>query len=772
MDARQLNGVTVKSAYPQANANRILALLQGTKYLSAIDLTDAFYQIKLEKSSRRKTAFAVQSRGTFMYKRMPMGLCNSSATISELVQGIFGCDLEPWVFHYIDDFIVATDTFERHIEILAQVALKLREAGLQISTQKSRFCMSRLVFLGYVVDEAGIRPDPSKIAPILDLPRPKNVREVRRLIGMAGWYRRFIDGFSTITAPLTDLIKKAKQKFSWTDEAQAAFESLKLALTSSPVLGIPDYSLPFQIECDASDHGMGAVLVQTQNGEERVIAFMSAKLNAAQRNYHVTERECLAVLTAIEKFRPYIEGTKFTVITDHASLVWLKNFKDPTGRIARWALKMQSYDFDIKHRKGTHMVVPDALSRAIESIEIESLAETSDDSYCALRDSVKKAPDKFLDHRVDNGIVIKHTGIRLTGNDDGWRVVVPKDHRAKILQECHDDILAAHGGYLKTLHRVQRRYTWPKMRAEIAKYVSRCDTCRATKQSNTSQIAPMGNYRDPESPWKMMAIDFMGPFPMSKARNRFLLIVVDLFSKYTLLHPMRNASAEETVKFLKNNDFLKFGCPEILISDNGAQLTSKTFTGLLSEYNVKHWRTANYHAQANATEAANKTIKNALRASIRDSKSQRDWDVLLPEINCALNTSYHTATKFSPFSILYGYEMHTDGKTYHAQDSDASHKPQIQAIREKVALHLRNAYEKSKHYYDTRARNIQYNPGDTVWKKNTVLSKAGEYYSSKLGDRYVKCVVKRQAGTNTYLLTDETGREIGIFSTKDLKPHH
>lgn len=229
---------------------------------------------------------------------------------------------------------------------------------------------------------------------------------------MAGWYRRFIHNFSAITAPMTDLIKKAKQKFIWTDEAQKAFNELKTALTSAPVLGIPNFDLPFIIECDASDIGMGAVLVQIQDGEERVIAYMSAKLNAAQRKYRVTERECLAVLTAIEKFRQYIGGTKFTVITDHASLVWLKNFKDPSGRIARWALKLQAHDFDIKHRKGAHMVVPDALSRAIETVELVAIKNTTDKAYIELRKNIQQQPNAYIDYRVDNDIIIRHIGIR------------------------------------------------------------------------------------------------------------------------------------------------------------------------------------------------------------------------------------------------------------------------------------------------------------------------------------------------------------------------
>lgn len=456
---------------------------------------------------------------------------------------------------------------------------------------------------------------------------------------MAGWYRRFINNFSAITVPITNLIKKSKTKFEWTEEAQKAFGKLKEALTSAPILATPNFELPFQIECDASDIGIGAVLVQIQDGEERVIAFMSAKLNAAQQKYYATERECLAVLTAIEKFRQYIEGAKFTVVTDHASLVWLQNFRDPTGRIARWALRMQAHDFEIKHRKGRHMVVPDALSRAIEAVDVMKFADTTDQPYIRMRNDIGEIPGNYRDCRVDNGVILKYVGAWSSENDDGWKIYVPTDFRRMVLEECHDNILAAHGGHLKTLHRVKEMYYWPGMRKEIAEYVNECETCRATKPTNKCQLSPMGKYRDPERPWKMIAIDFMGPFPLSKRGHRQLLVVIDLFSKFVLLKPLRKASAEATAEFLESEVFLKYGVPCVLISDNGPQLTSTLFADFLTKYQVKHWKTASYHPQANATEAANKTIVNALRAYIKHDQSQRDWDVHLPKINCALNSS-------------------------------------------------------------------------------------------------------------------------------------
>lgn len=296
---------------------------------------------------------------------MAFGLCHSGATLCRLVDRVIGCDLEPYVFVYLDDIIIATDDFETHFDILSKLSQRITAAGLTISVSKSRFCMRSLKYLGYIVDENGIKPDPEKVSAIEEYPVPKTVKDVRRLIGLTGWYRRFIPDFASISAPITALIQKNCAKIVWTAEAQEALIRIKVALTSAPILANPNYDLPFIIQTDASDAGMGAVLVQGEGKEERVIAYWSQKLSSAQRKYQTTERECLAVILAVEKFRPYIEGAKFTVITDHASLLWLRNLKDPTGRLGRWALRLQPYDFMLKHRKGKFMVVADALSRAI-----------------------------------------------------------------------------------------------------------------------------------------------------------------------------------------------------------------------------------------------------------------------------------------------------------------------------------------------------------------------------------------------------------------------
>lgn len=299
--------------------------------------------------------------------------------------------------------------------------------------------MRSLKYLGYIVGDKGISPDPEKIAAIKDYAVPKNARDVRRLLGLIGWYRRFISNFATMTAPISALLKKNVTKFSWSTEAQTAFRKVQEALTSAPVLANPDYAKPFIVQTDASDIGMGAILVQGEGDEEKVVAYWSQELNPAQRKYQTTERECLAVILAIEKIRPYIEGLEFTVITDHASLLWLRNLKDPTGRLGRWALRLQPYRFTLKHRKGRFMVVADALSRAVGAIEEVSSVE--DSWYDRIMLGVSETPENFSNFRVVDGEVQKkyRKGDEGPGYEPLWRTLVHRTNRNEILKQNHDD---------------------------------------------------------------------------------------------------------------------------------------------------------------------------------------------------------------------------------------------------------------------------------------------------------------------------------------------
>lgn len=366
LDSRKLNAVTRKDAYNLPYVSEILDNLRDARYLSSVDLSKAFWQIPIHEPDQEKTAFYVPGRGTLKFKVTAFGLTNAPATQQRLVDLLFGPEFELKVFAYLDDIIIISRTFEEHVALLDRVLEKLQFANLTINLSKCQFFRSKLRYLGYIVDSQGLRTDPDKVEAILNYPTPKNRKEVKRFLGTASWYRRFIPNFSTIAGPLNRLTstKKNAPQFTWSDEAENSFLELKSLLVQAPILACPDFSKPFEVHTDASNFGVGAMLCQTINGVEHPVAFMSRSLNGAERNYSVTEREALAVLTALEHWRCYLEnGQTFQVYTDHAALKWFISLTNPTGRLARWGVRLSAFNFEIKHRRGKDNIIPDSLSR-------------------------------------------------------------------------------------------------------------------------------------------------------------------------------------------------------------------------------------------------------------------------------------------------------------------------------------------------------------------------------------------------------------------------
>lgn len=278
LDARKLNTRTKRDAYPLAHVGRILGRLGKTRYLSTIDLKDAFLQIPLCPESKPLTAFCIQGRGMFQYTRLPFSLTNSPATLSRLMDKILGAGaLEPQIFVYLDDIIVASETFEEHIKLLEEVAKRLREANLSINLKKSQFCRFDVPFLGYLLSCDGLKPDPSKVQAILDFEAPKTIRQIRRFLGMVNYYRRFIGDFSEIPAPISDLLAGKPKIVRWTSEAEQAFRKIKERLITAPILANPDFDKEFSVQTDVSDRAVAGVLSQLQEGSERAISFFFRK---------------------------------------------------------------------------------------------------------------------------------------------------------------------------------------------------------------------------------------------------------------------------------------------------------------------------------------------------------------------------------------------------------------------------------------------------------------------------------------------------------------
>lgn len=324
VDYRRLSSVPKKDAYPIPYVNQILNQLRDARYLSSIDLKSAYWQIPIAKDSREKTAFTVPGRGLYQFKRMAFGLTNAPATWQRLIDQVLGPPLEPSVFVFLDDIIIVTSTFSRHIEVLSEVFQRLIAAGLTINKEKTQLCRAELKYLGYKVDYRGLYVDPDKVSAISNILSPTSKKEVRSFIGATSWYRRFIPDYASKVSALTQLIHK-NVPFKWNERAEEAFRSIKKLLVEAPILSCPKFELPFELHCDASNEGIGSVLTQRDESGEHVISYASRTLNRAEKYYSTTKKECLAVIWAIEHYRSHLEGAKFTVYTDHHSLIWLAN---------------------------------------------------------------------------------------------------------------------------------------------------------------------------------------------------------------------------------------------------------------------------------------------------------------------------------------------------------------------------------------------------------------------------------------------------------------
>lgn len=796
LDLRKVNSLTIKDAYPLPLIDGLLGRLQETKFISKIDLKEAFWQIPLAVPSRPLTAFTIQGRPLYQFKVMPFGACNAPQTMCRLMHKIIPHELHDRIFVYLDDLLIVTATYHEQIELLKIVSKKLYDANLTINLEKSEFILREVKYLGFLVGEDGLRVDPMKIQAIVEYPAPSSLKQTRRLLGMAGWYRRFIPNFAEVTSAITELLKGKGKKFVWTAEAQLAFHTLKSLLSSAPVLTNPDYKRPFFIRCDASTNGVGGVLYQKNDDDvERPISYMSYKLNHAQRNYTVTEQECLAALLCVKKFRPYIEGYRFTLITDHASLKWLMSQKELSGRLARWSLKLQGYDFAIEHQKGTENIVPDALSRVHENfaadlekevpvfcslIDLDSSEFDQDIDYNELRMKIEKHPESYENLKSQNGKVYIHLEPKADSDLSDlstWKLWIPGSLTSQILQEEHDNPIASHGGLRKTLDRIRRYFYWPGMRSQVKNYIVKCDVCKRTKAPNRILRPTLGTPSIVDRPWQKIYMDLLGPYPRSKKGKTMILIILDQLTKFVILKTLNKGSATDITSFVRDEIFHVYGAPEMVHTDNGVQFIGKEMKNLLSEFGVRHITTAYYSPQANASERVNRSILAAIRAYVKSDHTT--WDKNLPEIACALRNSVHSSTSCSPYFALFGRHQINHGKSYELlRELQCENENDVQLldlsdrlslIHEKVKSNLKKAYEQYSRPYNLRSRDRTFVVGQKVYYRLHPLSDATRKFSAKFADKFAVGFVKSKIGRVNYVLENEQHKTLGTFHAKDLQ---
>ena len=676
-DYRQLNAITIKDAYPLPRIDDSLEALRANSYFTKLDLLSGFWQIAMARNDREKTAIATPC-GLQQFTVMPFGLTNAPATFQRLMDRVLvGLTWERCIV-YLDDIIVFGKTFQEHNANLQAVLERIIASNLKLNPAKCEFALTEIAYLGHRITQNGIGVDLDKVEAINRIETPNNRQKLRRFLGMATYYKRFINNFSEIAYPLTKLTS-IKVEFVWLDKEQEAFERLKSALKSAPLLAAPDFSKGFQVCTDASMVGIGAVLEQ----DGRPIAYASRACSTPEQNYSATEREALAVVWAVRYFKHYLYGREIEIKTDHKPLHDLKMNRHPDENLGRVLLKLQELNHKITYLPGKHNLVSDVLSRDtvpvpgqtdlpnIEMRENEVVTKRvrfnpntitfEDPDWISIQnqDEELKRVSEHLKQKRKN---ISHSEYRpkyhklsLSGDMivHGDRIVIPINSRQELIKKYHE--AHCHEKTGKLSQRLIRSYFWPRMEHDITEFCSKCDKCQKTKE-RLNNCPDLGEIADQSyKPLEFWSIDFQGPYKTSKRGNRYIVVAIDYGSKWVESIATQDCSAVTTARFIVDNIILRHGAPKRLHTDQGTNFESKLIYQLCRLYNIKKSRSSPYHPQGNGlVERENRSIKNLLRSAISDDQS--DWDDALPHCVHARNTEVHSSTGYSPYEMLYAKE--------------------------------------------------------------------------------------------------------------------
>lgn len=782
VDYRKLNNVTKKDVYPLPRIDDSLDRLRRAKYFSSLDLKSGYWQIEVDERDREKTAF-VTPDGLYEFRVLPFGLCSAPATFQRMMDTVLA-DLK-WqsCLVYLDDVVVFSASFSEHLKRLRQVLEAIRSANLTLKPQKCHFGYEELKFLGHLVSAEGVRPDPEKTTAVAAFPTPADKKSVRRFLGLCAYYRRFIGNFSKIAEPLTRLTR-ADTPFVWSSEQETAFTELRHRLASPPVLGHFDEEAETEIHTDASNIGLGAVLVQRQEGVERVIAYASRTLSRPESNYSTTEKECLAVVWALAKFRPYLYGRPFKIVTDHHSLCWLANLRDPSGRLARWSLRLQEYDVTIVYKSGHAHEDADTLSRA----PVEPPAQHLEDD-CPFLGAVS-ITDLATRQRADAGLrpIMEHLEGRnvslppniarglsssfclrqgvlykknAAASNKTYLLVVPAGLRDEILFACHDEPSSGHLGITRTLARVRKSYYWPKLAACVKQYVQACRECQRRKSPSVKPAGLLNPIQPPRTPFDQVGMDLLGPFPLSSSGNKWIIVATDYLTRYAETKALPKGTASEVAQFFTESVVLRHGAPSCVITDRGTAFTARLLEKVFQLSCTTHRKTTAYHPQTNGlTERLNKTMTDMLSMYI--DVQHKTWDEVLPYVTFAYNTATQETTRFTPFRLLYGRDVQTmldamlpcDIDNIDNLDEDAECFVQrAEEARQLARVNIKKQQDVDTRRYNLRHRQVDYQPGDQVLVWTPVRRKG---LSEKLLSRYFGPykVLRRVSDVNYEVLPD------------------
>jgi hypothetical protein len=724
VDYRRLNSQTVKGCHPLPRIDDQVDRLTGGACFISLDLRSGYYQITLDEESRKYTSF-VTPHGQWEWTKMPFGLTNAPRVFQRYMNRILK-PVQDIAAVYLDDILIHAKTPEEATEGLRRVLEILRTEGLTLNLAKCTFLTTTVEFLGFEINEGMVRPGGKKTEAVRDFPTPKTVHHVRQFLGLTGYFRHFVKGYAAITRSLTQLLKK-DQVWRWTDEEEAAFQKLKIMLVERPVLALHKPGAMTEVHTDASALGVAGILLQKQDdGKLHPVAYYSRQTSEAESKYHSYELETLAVVESLKKFRSYLIGVQFTVVTDCNSLKASSSKKELIPRIARWWLQLQEYTFEVQYRPGERMKHADALSRnpspltkeeeedayvlRIEPATWVLSAQLTDPKVQDIKEVLSRPPVTEKDRFVYSHYTLRQDRVyRVTPRGLLW--LVPRGMRHEVVKIAHEAV--GHCGTDKTMWKIGEAYWFPNMRNYVDAFIKCCIPCLYSKRKTGKAEGFLNPIPKGTEPLKTVHVDHLGPFPRSKKRNAHLIVAVDAFTKFTFIKAVRSTDTKAVIEYLRDL-FCTYGVPEVLVTDRGTAFTAKRFENFCDQNKMRHVKVAVGTPRANGqVERLNRSILDILLTTEEENR----WDEQVRAVQFAINNTRNQSTKKTPSELLLGY-ISRGGEDVQLRDEVVVASKMLEdvvAARQEAAENIGKAQERQKTAFDQHRKPARlYAEGDQV----------------------------------------------------------
>lgn len=708
----ELNKKLVKMNYPIGDLQNIYQHLQGSHYFTVIDLNKAFLQCPLSEESRDMTSFSTIF-GKYRMKRVCFGLQVGSSVLSSYLDKIFNDIKFKYLINFCDDIVVYSPDKTSHLEHVKDVISRLAKHKLTVNVEKAKFFCTEISFLGHIIRNNTVTIDPERTVNIMKFPEPRTVKQVRQFVGMCAYWLKYIPNFADICRPLHALKKKGA-KFKWTKECQSAFETLKAKISNPPILQLADCSKPFVVQTDASDLGCAGILLQcNDDGDLMPIAYYSKKFTDAERKYSIYEKEAFAAIICIERWHEFLEIQPFKLLTDNMALSFILSKKRKFGRISRWIERLLNLPFTVEHRPGAENTVADALSRIWDRVEdntetneypvttpnqnineikinleknpdvtqqkspltvntVHSKFKQSktkgDTHFCGLINEIPMAMDDLKFHQKrDKKCLDVIDSIKKKSNHESYylhndvlmhkdskgksRIYLPSNLTNMVFAFFHNSLVGGHLGITRTVAKIKEYFYLPELEKIVKAKVNACHICAMSKNAVRKYEGKLISIPIEKS-LNTVFIDLLGPLPTSQAGNKYLLVMVDGFSRFLWIHTLRDCTSRQIISKLKQT-FASFSNPRIIVSDNASYFVSREFKAYLFKNCIQHRKIAVYKASGNRSERSIRDISTMLRCFYHDKQTK--WDVDLHEIQMSLNTARNESTGYTAFDLMFNH---------------------------------------------------------------------------------------------------------------------